>query len=438
MSDQRPDRSETDPHPPATARALILELAAFTEGRHAALAEEFVASITSEIEILGRDPDLRQLLTAGVEETMAITMQIFRHGTDVPEVEPSPNTLTYARLFAQRGIPIASLERAFRLYQDKFLRWCVEGLASLSDDKTDITQATLAIMAVVSEHIDKVSQQLLSIYDREREAWLLNRNTSRSARIDDILAGRPVDIGATESTLGYRLGQHHLGMIVWIDRSEPADDLLAHLERSVNALADQLRYSSAPPLFEPHDERTGWVWLPLGKHTRVDGSELAAAAEGWDHKIRAAIGTPQAGVDGFVRTHKQATQAQLVVEASPLSEPRVVTIRDVGAVALMCSDLGATRAWVGDVLGPLATDDPASAQLRETLREFLSSGGSFTTTATTMHMHKNSVAYRVHKAEDLLGRSVREHRLELENALAACRWLGSGVLIPSEGSAASG
>jgi DNA-binding PucR family transcriptional regulator len=43
-------------------------------------------------------------------------------------------------------------------------------------------------------------------------------------------------------------------------------------------------------------------------------------------------------------------------------------------------------------------------------------------------MHKNSVQYRVRKAEDLLGREITANRLDMEVALALCRWLGSAVL----------
>ncbi len=68
----------------------------------------------------------------------------------------------------------------------------------------------------------------------------------------------------------------------------------------------------------------------------------------------------------------------------------------------MCDDLEATSSWVDDTLGPLAADEPGAAQLRHTLYEFLSNGGSYIAAAAQLHMHRNSVAYRIHKAEELL------------------------------------
>ena len=88
----------------------------------------------------------------------------------------------------------------------------------------------------------------------------------------------------------------------------------------------------------------------------------------------------------------------------------------------------AARAWVSQVLGPLATDDDHYARLRETLRVFLATGGSYTASAAELVMHKNSVKSRVEKAGQERGRPIRCDRLDVELALHACHWLGHAVL----------
>ena len=82
-------------------------------------------------------------------------------------------------------------------------------------------------------------------------------------------------------------------------------------------------------------------------------------------------------------------------------------------------------------LSALAEDDPQRARLRETLRVFLAAGGSYTTAADQLTMHKNSVRYRVGRAERERGRPLTEARIDLELALLACRWLGRAVLTPA-------
>jgi DNA-binding PucR family transcriptional regulator len=82
------------------------------------------------------------------------------------------------------------------------------------------------------------------------------------------------------------------------------------------------------------------------------------------------------------------------------------------------------------VLGELAVDDDAHARMRETLWAYMSSGSSLATAAAEMHLHKNTIQYRVRKAEEARGRPLADGRLDVEVALLACRLLGSTVLRP--------
>jgi DNA-binding PucR family transcriptional regulator len=88
------------------------------------------------------------------------------------------------------------------------------------------------------------------------------------------------------------------------------------------------------------------------------------------------------------------------------------------------------RAWVLATLGGLAADDEQQARLRDTLLVFLQSGGSYKTTAERLTLHKNTVQYRIRKAEESLGRPASQHRQDVELALQASRWLGPSVLRP--------
>jgi DNA-binding PucR family transcriptional regulator len=95
---------------------------------------------------------------------------------------------------------------------------------------------------------------------------------------------------------------------------------------------------------------------------------------------------------------------------------------------MMCADVDSTREWVKETLGALAIDSERNARLRDTARVFLQTGGSYTSTADQLFLHRNTAQYRVQKAEELRGRSLREGRLDVELALLACHWLGGAVL----------
>jgi DNA-binding PucR family transcriptional regulator len=96
--------------------------------------------------------------------------------------------------------------------------------------------------------------------------------------------------------------------------------------------------------------------------------------------------------------------------------------------AILAGDLTTARDLVTSMLGGLARDDEGVERLRDTLTVFLQENQSFVATAAKVHLHKNTVKYRVDKAVRLRGRPLEEDRFDLELALVACRWLGSAVL----------
>jgi DNA-binding PucR family transcriptional regulator len=105
-----------------------------------------------------------------------------------------------------------------------------------------------------------------------------------------------------------------------------------------------------------------------------------------------------------------------------------VTFGEVAPVAMMLGSMDLLRAWVLATLAGLADDDEHHARLRDTLLVFLRSGGSYKTTAERLMLHKNTVQYRIRKAEESLGRPVGENHHDVELALRAAHWLGSSVL----------
>jgi hypothetical protein len=188
----------------------------------------------------------------------------------------------------------------------------------------------------------------------------------------------------------------------------------------------------------PRDESSAWAWLPLGIRDRFDAWGPSTAGAGPD--IHFAFGDAARGTAGFRLTHRQAIAAQAVALAAGSPPPRAVAFSDVAPVAMMLGSSDLLRAWVLSTLAGLATDDEHHARLRDTLLTFLQTGGSYKTTAERLMLHKNTVQYRIRKAEESLGRPVGENQHDVELALRAGHWLGSSVLQPirERSSAAAG
>ena len=415
-----------DVEAPALERRIAAAAAAVS-AKLPQVTDDIVELLTREIQPLRDDERVVSLLSASVAENVATLLHVFEHGLDPEAAEAPVAAIAYSRRLAQRGVPIVSLVRAYRIGQARFLHWCLEELTSQAPPDVPLSDATRRMVELSFTYIDRVSEQVIDAYQLERDRWARNRSTVRMARVRSLLTADEVDIDAMELKLGYRLRRHHVGLVAWFREQTAGIDELLSLERMVGGVSERAG-SDGTPLFVPVDETSAWVWIPFGSERAVTQGFLVEAL-GDAAGACVCIGELGRGLDGFRRTHQQALRAQAVALAAGPAGPQVTAFADIRPIALMSSDLDATRAWVQEVLGDLAIDDEHHARLRETLHVFLSTGGSYAAAAARLSMHKNSVHYRVQKAEEILGRPIRtDERLEIELALLACRWLGPAVL----------
>jgi hypothetical protein len=412
-----------------TDRPAVAELAASVAAavsRQAVTVSANVYEVTRrEIPELGDDQTVLTLFASSIDSNVTTCLQIMQHQIDLAGVHAPAAALEEARRRAQRGTPLTAVLRAYRLGHTVFLDWVFRELARQSrDDARMLTAVTMDLSKIVAGYVDQTSEEIVATYARERENWLRNRSAAQAARIRDLLSGQLINVAATEATLGYRLRQQHLGVVCWTSNEAIAVDNITRLDRAISHIAAQTA-AGADPVFLPRDESSAWAWLPLGIRDRFDPA--AAGAADLDGDLHVAFGDVVQGVAGFRLTHRQALAAQAVALAGG-SPPRVVSYAEVAPVAMMLGSEELLRAWVLTTLGQLATDDDQHARLRETLLVFLDTGGSYKATAERLTLHKNSVQYRIRRAEESLGHPVGDNRHDVELALQAGRWLGSSVL----------
>jgi DNA-binding PucR family transcriptional regulator len=92
---------------------------------------------------------------------------------------------------------------------------------------------------------------------------------------------------------------------------------------------------------------------------------------------------------------------------------------------LLTQDVEEARRFVERELGPLAADSASARRLVLTLRAFFEEGASYVRAARRLDVHENTIAYRVQRAEELLGHPVAERRLELQVALRLVSLVGA-------------
>jgi hypothetical protein len=406
---------------------VMADVAAAVGRRAAAVREDVYHVILREIPQLRDDKPLLALLAASVGSNVDTCLQIMQHRIDLTAVAAPAAAVEYARRLAQRGTPLTALLRAYRVGHARFSDWLLRELAQQVSEARLISAATLGMCGIVAGYVDQISEEVVAAYTQEREDWLRNRGAARTARIRDLLAGERTELDAAETTLGYRLRQYHVGLVCWAGDATGTADEISRLERAVSQVAAQAA-CSGDPVFLPYDESSAWAWLPLGLRDTFDAAAASTADLAGD--LHFAFGDVARGTAGFRLTHQQARAAQAVALAAGPAAARVVAFGEVAPVAMMLGGADLLRAWVATTLGGLATDDEQHARMRETLLLFLQLGGSYKTAAERLMLHKNTVQYRIHRAEESLGRPVSENRQDVELALRAARWLGSAVLRP--------
>jgi DNA-binding PucR family transcriptional regulator len=142
-----------------------------------------------------------------------------------------------------------------------------------------------------------------------------------------------------------------------------------------------------------------------------------AGGERGGASIRAAVGAPGVGVEGFRASHAQALHARRVADLTGLPPGRIQYFTDIALAALATVDPQLATWFVRRELGTLAEHTDSADRISSTLAAYLDENASHARAARRLGVHENTVAYRVRQAETIIGHPVDERRLELGVAL---------------------
>jgi PucR family transcriptional regulator, purine catabolism regulatory protein len=126
------------------------------------------------------------------------------------------------------------------------------------------------------------------------------------------------------------------------------------------------------------------------------------------------------GADGLRRALAESISAHQLARQRPAGE-RVVRRLEVGSHRLLLDfvDADVLRAYRQSVLGPIERwDIERGSQLLETLTAFFANDGHWRRTAAQLHIHHNTLHYRLDKIAALTGRSVDSAASRVDFALA--------------------
>lgn len=406
----------------AVTRSVVQELASELLPRTPELARGMADHLYAEIPELAasEDDELRAELQASAQANIAQILRLLAHGAGTDDVVVPHEALEFLRGNVRRGIPLAALLRSYRLgHAWLWERWS-QALLERVEDSGELVAGQDQSSTFMFRYVDRVSDMLVDEFGSERERMMRGAAQVRAETVQAILGGGPIDEEAASRRLGYELRRQHVALRVSCGASE-----VRGLERAVEEAAAAL--GPGDPLVVPSGAARFDAWWGSFDAPDTETLERYEPPPG----ILVSFGKPSEGVDGFRSSHAQALQAARICSLAG-GAARVTGYARVELVSLLAGDLPRARAFVSDQLGPLAAAGEPTSRLRDTVLAFLSAGGSATRVAKDLYVHQNTVAYRVKKAEEMLGRKVTDSPVELICALTLAAALGPAVLTSPE------
>jgi hypothetical protein len=406
--------------PPAASRGEI-EAIVETLGREL---DEIAATLADTVHehLAELDEDMRPWTLQAARSNLGVIVTMLREGDDPGSAQPPTEAIGYAKEYVVRGLELSLMQRAYRSAQGVFGGIILERLRAATDDADHLAEAMTFFNAWIFAYIEAVEQRLTDVYVSEHEQWVRGAAAVRAVEVRALLGGAaPDDAAAISLRLGYELDRFHVGFVVWSkeagERPGDAGGLFAEMERVAAAIAKSL--GAGPPLTVAEGRHLA-CWA--GSRTKPELSRLRLPRTG-SRGLSVAAGTPAHGVEGFVLSHREALLARRVAQMRGDGADAVATYPDLALEALLAEDPEAARRFVARELGPLAAGDDATVRLAATVAIFLEENSSFVGAGRRLGIHANTVAYRVRRAESLLGRPFSERGLELRVALRLGRLL---------------
>jgi hypothetical protein len=378
----------------------------------------------------GLEDDLFPATRQSTRSNLGLITTMLGEGSDPTAFTAPEEALSYARSYVHEGLSLESLTRAYRQGQKAYSRLWLERLGARATDADELAEAMGYFSDWLFSYIEAINYPLSEVYTAEHERWIRGGVAMRSEEIRSILGGARVNLVEASSRLRYRLDGRHVGFVIWSDAPETGEVgigdghvLFGEMDRYAGEVAAALGGTSALSL--PIGRYyAGWAAVTADEPV-VDG--VPAGRNG----LRVAVGRPGRGVEGFRRTHKEALLARKVASLHTRPNGRCTSFDAVALDALMMQDVDEARRFVSRELGSLLGDSDATRRLAATLEVFLHEESSFVRAARRLGVHENTVAYRIRRAEELLGRKASERQLELRTALRLAR-LGSIGTLPAD------
>jgi len=309
---------------------------------------------------------------------------------------------------AESGVPLSAVLPAFRI--GGRLVW--ELLVEHADHEAQDT--LLRCAADIWAVSDDLAEAAADAYRGASADRARHDRQLRSALLNGLLDGQLGD-GARlwESAAALKLPQQGTFVVVAAECPSPGEEALPGIE-------DVLRRNDVLSAWRlDAQQQEGLVVLRPRFDAAALCTELAEQALG-----RVGVSEPY---DNLEQTASALRQARLACAAATPHTTNLVRFDQEPVAVLLVSAPDAAEVTARRILGPvLDLPDDDRAVIIDTMRAWLADAGSSSTAAARLHVHRNTVRYRLRRLEELTGRSLANplDLAELHVALECARMLG--------------
>jgi PucR family transcriptional regulator, purine catabolism regulatory protein len=254
--------------------------------------------------------------------------------------------------------------------------------------------------------------------------------------LDDLLSGSYPSEEAMQARarwMGHDLGRPHVLLAVSLEELAGRTTGTQRLQAADVVRTEVLRLAPGALLRERQDRLA--VALPRNAiATSEEALELAErlrqrlASLLTSEHVTIGVGRYHPGIGGLATSYREAEQA-LAIGRALLGGDRSVHFEHLGVQRLLFQlrDNPELASFYEDLLGKLqAHDERQGAELVNTLEAFFECHGNHVRTAQRLHLHRNTLLYRLDRAKQVLGADLddAETRLALQVALKIGRVIG--------------
>ncbi|WP_149359240.1 PucR family transcriptional regulator [Lolliginicoccus suaedae] len=358
-----------------------------------AMVDRVNGDILAALPALRDDDELRRDLDASTRGQVRAFIAAISN--EQAEYQPPPAAIALARTVARRGMDVKVLLRIYGTGRTTAINILTEIVQSVPVDAERKMNALITFWQSAISWLELSTDVLLAAYTSERATLERGATARRADTIHALLDGATIPIDTASTRLDYPLRPWHTAMILWSGTDDT--EALGHREQVIRRAARALD-AHGRVISVPSGARGHWAWIA----TELPASTDAIAGIDLPPGTRIAVGSPARGSSGFRQSHLDAVAAQQIATVS--TSTRACTLyHQVEIPYLLSRDTNALRQFLARALGPLAAPTEHAARLRDTVAEYIRTGGSPTDAARTLQVHKNTVRYRIEQAFTELG-----------------------------------